>query len=378
MGYYLTEADERAGEKTRITRARRGVRHPDAWNILAEIGTSGSLVRSYLWGLDLSGSMQGAGGVGGLVAASLGANGTHFAAYDGNGNVAVLVDASSGSVFGQYEYGPFGETLRASGAASGLNPFRFSTKYADAETGLLDYGYRYYNPGTGRWLSRDPDDEEGGLNLHAFVENDAVSSTDPLGLWKWKEGKRDGSERATVVAEKCRDPYDDLATMIGLDPSEVKKWLKTWKPNDQVKKDEEFTVPNTVYVNRYLPAYNPQNWLFILYASDEGDKLISQGFHVVRSSSITSEAETAQFKSPDIFGLIHVAHGDPDYHGELQEADLYMLDPTMLRLDHKLGGLKIVQCWGDEKPWRGLVSPNGVYWAGHEKVHVNQLPSRGF
>jgi RHS repeat-associated protein len=36
------------------------------------------------------------------------------------------------------------------------NPFRFSTKYQDDETDLLYYGYRYYNAGTGRWLSRDP------------------------------------------------------------------------------------------------------------------------------------------------------------------------------------------------------------------------------
>ena len=36
------------------------------------------------------------------------------------------------------------------------NPFRFSTKYFDAETGLYYYGYRYYSPNLGRWISRDP------------------------------------------------------------------------------------------------------------------------------------------------------------------------------------------------------------------------------
>lgn len=40
----------------------------------------------------------------------------------------------------------------------------FSAKYADGETGLVYYGYRYYQPSTGRWLSRDPIGEEGGLN----------------------------------------------------------------------------------------------------------------------------------------------------------------------------------------------------------------------
>jgi len=63
-----------------------------------------------------------------------------------------------------------------------LNPFRFSTKYQDDETGLVYYGYRYYDPGTGRWLSRDPIGERGGLNLYAYVGNNPVNFYDPYGL----------------------------------------------------------------------------------------------------------------------------------------------------------------------------------------------------
>ena len=61
------------------------------------------------------------------------------------------------------------------------NPFRFSTKFQDDETDLLYYGYRYYNPCTGRWLSRDPIGEKGGLNVFAFVRNNPVCSRDILG-----------------------------------------------------------------------------------------------------------------------------------------------------------------------------------------------------
>src|SRR5208283_3739186 len=50
--------------------------------------------------------------------------------------------------------GPFGEVIRATGPMAKANPFRFSTKYQDDETDLLYYGYRYYNPAMGRWLSR--------------------------------------------------------------------------------------------------------------------------------------------------------------------------------------------------------------------------------
>jgi len=62
------------------------------------------------------------------------------------------------------------------------NPFRFSTKYQDDETDLLYYGYRYYNPSTGRWLSRDPIMEAGSLNLYAFLLNDPLDDVDLFGL----------------------------------------------------------------------------------------------------------------------------------------------------------------------------------------------------
>lgn len=52
------------------------------------------------------------------------------------------------------------------------NPFRFSTKYCDEETGLCYYGYRYYQPQTGRWINCDLVAELGGLNLNGFVFSD--------------------------------------------------------------------------------------------------------------------------------------------------------------------------------------------------------------
>jgi RHS repeat-associated protein len=153
----------------------------DGWNCIAILNPSLSLLNSFLWGSELSGSMQGAGGVGGLVAVNLGSNGVHFVEYDGNGNVAGLVSASNATTTATYEYGPFGELIRATGQMAKLNPFRFSTKYDDDETDLLYYGFRYYNPSTGRWPSRDPGQERGGLNLYGFVRNDAIDWLDTTG-----------------------------------------------------------------------------------------------------------------------------------------------------------------------------------------------------
>jgi RHS repeat-associated protein len=156
----------------------------DGWNMVAELDalTGNAAFRTYVWGPDLSGSMQGAGGVGGLLFVSLGSV-TYAAAYDGNGNVIGLADMSSGARSADYEYAAFGETMKIDGPASTANPFRFSTKYTDTETGHLYYGLRYYNPSTGRWPSRDPIEEQGGVNLYAMCGNDPLNHVDLLGLW---------------------------------------------------------------------------------------------------------------------------------------------------------------------------------------------------
>jgi RHS repeat-associated protein len=138
-----------------------------------------------VWGTDLSGNRTGAGGVGGLlwvnnVQSGLTA-GIQFTAYDGNGNVAGLFAASDGSSTARYEYGPFGEPLRLTGTLAKANPVRWSTKVTDDEGGLVYYGYRYYNPATGRWLSRDPIEERGGANLVAMIGNDPIRRFDVLG-----------------------------------------------------------------------------------------------------------------------------------------------------------------------------------------------------
>ena len=161
------------------------------WNVVYETRTDTDpaaeetwYARAYAWGEDLSGSLQGAGGVGGLLMMEQiedNATAAYFYAYDGNGNVTEIVDAS-GTVQARYEYDPYGNLTRAEEALASSNSYRFSTKYQDAESGLLYYGYRYYDPVTGRWPSRDPIEERGGVNLYGFVGNEGVNAVDLLGL----------------------------------------------------------------------------------------------------------------------------------------------------------------------------------------------------
>jgi len=79
-----------------------------------------------------------------------------------------------------YQYDPFGVQMAATGSVN--QPMRFSTKPYDENTGLYFYGYRFYNPGIGRWMTRDPIGERGGINLYGFAGNNPVNWADPYGL----------------------------------------------------------------------------------------------------------------------------------------------------------------------------------------------------
>lgn len=156
----------------------------DGWNLLADLNgqASNAVVCTYTWGLDLSGSSQGAGGVAGLLFSTLGGQATNYAyTYDGNGNVSALVDLATGLKAATYDYNAFGETASVEGSFATANAFRFSSKYTDEETGQIYYGFRYYIPQTGRWLSADSIQEQGGVNLYGFVSNHPTIDVDILG-----------------------------------------------------------------------------------------------------------------------------------------------------------------------------------------------------
>ena len=85
-------------------------------------------------------------------------------------------------VSARYDYGSFGELLRSTGEMAELNEYRFSTKRQDKLTGFYYYGFRWYDPRTGGWLSKDPIGERGGVNLYGFVGNDGVGKWDYLGM----------------------------------------------------------------------------------------------------------------------------------------------------------------------------------------------------
>jgi RHS repeat-associated protein len=159
----------------------------DGWNMIADICSPTSETSStnlFVWGLDLSLTPQGAGGVGGLLSQTIinaSTTNSYFTAYDANGNVSDLVD-DSGEIAAHYEYDAFGNQTASSGTFADTNPWRFSTKYWEAETGLLHYELRSYVPTLGRWLNRDPIGEDGGFNLYNMCGNGLVLHIDLYGM----------------------------------------------------------------------------------------------------------------------------------------------------------------------------------------------------
>ncbi|UDQ98387.1 RHS repeat-associated core domain-containing protein [Lentisphaerota bacterium WC36G] len=98
---------------------------------------------------------------------------------DGNKNITQLVNLTTGEIANKYDYSPFGQLAKTDENVE--NSFKFSSEYAEKETGLIYYNYRYYNPVNGKWLSRDPIQEKGGMNVYGFVNNNIINKWDKLG-----------------------------------------------------------------------------------------------------------------------------------------------------------------------------------------------------
>lgn len=106
-----------------------------------------------------------------------------------------------GELISYEEYFPHGCTAFIAGdnlRDVRLKDYRYSGKERDDATGLYYYGYRYYAPWVGRWLSPDPLGPEDGLNLYRFVANNPLTFMDELGLMAGMSGYRERLEDPTL------------------------------------------------------------------------------------------------------------------------------------------------------------------------------------
>ncbi len=214
--------------------------------------------------------------------------------------------------------GPFGEVLRATGPLARANPLRFSTKYQDDETGLLYYGFRYYNPSSGRWLSHDPvGEEEGEPNISASACNDLVNHIDMVGLWKID---RKGKVRATAVPEPG-DSMRMLADQLGLDVIDWRRWafisadfwFRITSPDDPLPPCITVSIPNSVYIEFGEITWFDRmfgsipRWQASLRALKHAYEV--QGFYVALTDPSTPSIAAEHLASLDIYGFAYAGHG---------------------------------------------------------------------
>lgn len=103
--------------------------------------------------------------------------------YDHCGHVSVLVDLATKQFAEAYVYSAFGEEQRYGPGTT--NPWHFSSKRYDPESGWIYFGRRYYDPATGRWTTPDPIGFADGPNLYAYVKNSPLTHFDAYGLWEF-------------------------------------------------------------------------------------------------------------------------------------------------------------------------------------------------
>ena len=172
----------------------------DGMLVVQERDANNIALVSYTRGNDLSGSLQGAGGIGGLLARTenvklltLGSALNAHAYYhaDGNGNITAMVN-TNGILVARYNYDPYGNLLGMSGPLAEANTYRFSSKEWNGNAGLYYYGFRFYEPNVQRWINRDPLGDISSLPLMTAAiaptidsGGDGMTDGDFVNAWTW-------------------------------------------------------------------------------------------------------------------------------------------------------------------------------------------------
>jgi RHS repeat-associated protein len=216
----------------------------DGREIVGVLNESGQMRETFTRGVGL------AGDVGTLVAVThhTGSGVTPGTYYLHNNHRGDVIYVRSGTTtVGNCDYSAYGTLTSQTGTDACR--FKFSSKEREASCGFIYYGFRFYVPQWQRWLNRDPIGEEGGINLHSFVDNNPFSYIDSLGL----DGEAtlaaeptllmDAEELAAYNAKKAAEEIankalQQLAKQCKRVPENVlkKEWQNVHKVKEFIKK----------------------------------------------------------------------------------------------------------------------------------------------
>jgi RHS repeat-associated protein len=129
-------------------------------NSVEEVDQNGAVLARYTQGTGIDEPL-----------AELRSGASSYYQQDGLGSVTSLGN-STGSLGNTYVYDSFGNLIASSGST--VNPFQYTGRDFDTETGLRYYRARYYDPVVGRFLSEDPVRFRGGVNFYGYVVNNPI------------------------------------------------------------------------------------------------------------------------------------------------------------------------------------------------------------
>ena len=309
----------------------------DGWQLVAVFNAANEFQRSFCWGE-----------YGELTSDTDHVNSkAYLPIYDGNKNIHGYVDAADGSLVSEYDFDPFGRIIAQSG--TGDFPFRFASYFYDEETGMIYYGHRYYTPDTGRFISQDPIEETGGINLYCMAGNNIINLVDLLGLWT--DPQRDPENpRAILCATKDDDSIAELGKTLGFDGTPeaafgANGWLRDKDgmplPNGtKIINKASYSVPNVVIISRGSDfsfavgtvagivsdaingmdlAFREKNNSHLAAMGIPGGATGTGGYKValVNGGGIASFADiNANLSSENVAGWAHAGHGEVWYVGK--------------------------------------------------------------
>jgi RHS repeat-associated protein len=214
----------------------------DGSNSVEEVDPSGVLLARYAQGAGIDEPL-----------AELRGGTTALYEQDGLGSVTSL-SGSAGAIANTYAYDSFGVLTASTGTLG--NPFQYTGRDYDSETGLRYYRARYYDSAAGRFLSEDPTLFFGGINFYDYVNNSVTGLIDPSGL----SGSRPGGpyHPPNGVHTACL-PFDNCKTVI------AKMWLLTRMINSHTGWDQNMPFPQGGNRHSISPLGNlgeiPQLWM---------------------------------------------------------------------------------------------------------------------
>ena len=153
----------------------------DGNNLVEETNSSGAVVARYTQGTNIDEPL-----------AMLRSAATSYYEADGLGSVTSLTN-SAGATGQTYTYDSFGKVTASSGSL--VNPFQYTGRELDSETGLYYYRARYYDSQVGKFISEDPLRFGADVNFYAYVRNDPINLIDPLGFSACKSATQNCLQR---------------------------------------------------------------------------------------------------------------------------------------------------------------------------------------